>query len=183
MSPQQRVALLCQSSARNAAAALWSIVCMFQTARWSRTGGNYFTQAPQWCSADGHAANSVFAPLMNEKTQERLRCNPTFSLLLVVMVPCGQCWWHVSIWTQLLFDLLASVPVLGRKKKKKDGVRFTPRRPGVQIEPQIGARNPTAIGAHLFWFSFFCIISAYWYMVQECGHAVWSQGGRWCQGH
>lgn len=31
MSPQQRVALLCQSAAPNAAAALWSVVCTFQT--------------------------------------------------------------------------------------------------------------------------------------------------------
>lgn len=32
-----------------------------------------------------------------------------------------------------------------------------------QIEPWIGS-----VGAHLFWFSFFCIISAYWYMAKEC---------------
>lgn len=150
--------------------------------RWSRTGGNYFTQAPQWCSADGHAANSVFAPLMNKKHKKGSGAIQHFPCCLWSTVLCGQCWWHVSIWTQLLFDPLPLF-LCWEKKKKKDGVRFTPRRPGVQIEPQIGARNPTAIGAHLFWFSFFCIISAYWYMVQECGHAVWSQGGRWCQGH
>lgn len=150
--------------------------CLYVSdSRWSRTGGNYFTQAPPWCRADGHAANSGLAPLTNEKHKKGSGA--------IQNVPCCLCngpvWTVLVTWTQLLFDPLP----LFLCWEKKDGVRFTPQCPGVQIEPQIGVRNPTAIGAHLFWFSFFCIISAYWYMVQECGHGVWSPGGRWCQGH
>lgn len=146
--------------------------------RWSRTEENYFTQAPQWCSADGHAANSGFALLMNKKHKKGSGA--------IQNVPCCLCdgpGWTVLVTCSASGHNCCLTSCLFSCAEKKDGVRFTPQCPGLQIEPQIGVPNPTAIGAHLFWFSFFSIISAYWYMVQECGHGVWSQGGRWCQGH
>lgn len=101
MSPQQHAALLCQSAATNAAtAALGSIVCALQT-RWCRTGGNYFTQVPQWWSADRQAANGVYAPLINSKHRKGS------GAIYGVSEPerAWAVWGRVSVWTQLLLYL------------------------------------------------------------------------------
>lgn len=92
--------------------------------RWSRTGGSYFTQAPQWCSADGHAANSVFALLMNKKHKKGSGAIQHF--------PC--CLWSWSC-VDSVGDMLASghnccltscVCSCAEKKKKKKTVYDSP---------------------------------------------------------